>query len=63
MSDLNWFDLDDELKDFIMEMARRHGISKDEIQTLARLIFEYGFKCYKEGHDDCEVEEAVFEDC
>jgi hypothetical protein len=60
---IDWYDLDDELKDFITEMARRHGISKDEIQTLARLIFEYGFRCYKEGRDDCEVEEAVFEDC
>jgi hypothetical protein len=62
MSDLNWYDLDDELKLFIEEMARRHRISADEVQTLARLIFEYGFRCYKEGHDDCELEEALFEE-
>ena len=59
---VDWYDLDDGLRMFIEEMARRHGISKDEIQTLARLIFEYGFQCYKEGHDDCMLEEALVED-
>jgi hypothetical protein len=59
---IEWHDLNEELKLFIEEMARRHGISKDEIQTLVRLIFEYGFQCYKEGHDDCELEEALFEE-
>ena len=60
---MEWYDLDESLRLFIEEMARRHKISEDEVQTLVRLIFEYGFQCYKEGHDDCMLEEAVFEDC
>jgi phage host-nuclease inhibitor protein Gam len=59
---IDWYDLDDELRDFITLMAEKYSINLEEVKKLVRLIFEYGFRCYCEGHRDSEAEEAMFGD-
>ena len=59
---VDWYDLDDELIDFITLMAEKYSINLEEVKKLVRLIFEYGFQCYCEGHRDSEAEEAMFND-
>jgi hypothetical protein len=48
-SKIKWHDLDESLRDFIIIIARKFGLSDEYVQVLVDLIFDYGCKCYQES--------------
>jgi hypothetical protein len=57
--DLDWRDLDEELRKFIIALAKEYNISKDRIQMLVELIYLYGFQCFEEGYYYAKEEEDM----